>query len=285
MLVNKADRLSAPDLARVMESVVEALAETKIGAWSPPIAFSAKRALSERLGSPATLDAGARTDSGWSAVQELLDRQIVGRSAELKERALRRRATLLVARLLDAWTTRDAAERASATRDDDRARAAAHAATRIERDADAIAGRLAASLSPDVANWKRDLDLVFIGRDRDAADRDPVLARYRVDRAVDAVAPALARELSALAPEVEMPLPRMASQARAIVRAAAWGAPFDAAAWLEAIARAGIATLVEELLALSVVARGATVSAIAAAGANAAGVLRELRAFRAALEG
>ncbi len=81
-----------------------------------------------------------------------------------------------------------------------------------------------------------------------------------------------------------MPPSRLASQARAIVRVAAWSAPFNAADWLEAIARAGIATVVEGLLALSVVARGATVSATAA-GANAAGVLRELLAFRAALEG
>ncbi len=187
MLVNKADRLSAPDLARVMEGVVQALDETKIGAWSPPIAFSAKRALSERLGSirPLARCRGARRSRLMGRpVQALLDRQIVGsqRGAEgAGPHAGARRSSS--AGCSTRGRRRDAAaERAAAARDDDRARAAAHAATRIERDADAIAERLAASLSPDVADWKRDLDLVFIGRDRDAADRDPVLARYRVDR-------------------------------------------------------------------------------------------------------
>ena len=280
MLVNKADRLSAPDLARVMESVIEALAETRIGTWGPPIAFSAKRALASRLGT-AGADTASLEASGWPAVQALLDQQIVGRSAELKERALRRRSAALVARLLEAWTTRDASDRDAAARGDERTRAASRAATRIERDADALAVRLAESLEPHVADWKRDLDLVFIGRDRDAAERDPVLGRYRVDRAVDAIAPALSRGLSALAAEVEVPPGRLAAQARAIVRTAAWGPQSDPAERLEAIARSAVATLVEELLALSVAPPPVESRARAA---PAAGVLRELRAFRVALE-
>ena len=272
MLVNKADRLGAADLARVMASVVEALETTKVGSWGPPLALSAKKALAGKVsGSDEAL-----AESGWPAVQALLAEQIVARSAELKERALRRRAAALVGGLLDAWATRDAADRAEAAAQGERAHAAARAASRVERDADGIAERLAASLSPQAAAWARDLELVFIGRDPETAARDPVLARYRVDRAVAAIAPALSRALSAIAAEVDLAPARLAAPARAVVRAAAWCAPAETPGMLSAMAQAAVATLVEQLLAMSVAPAPSTV---------AAGVLRELSAFRAALGG
>jgi small GTP-binding protein len=271
MLVNKADRLSGADLARVMASVTEALEATQVGSWGPPLALSAKKALACRMSGA---DDAALAESGWPPVQALLEEQIVARSAELKERALRRRAAAIVDELLAAWTTREASDSARAAAQRDLALAAAHAATRVERDAEGIAERLAASLSPHGAAWTRDLELVFIGRDPEAAARDPVLARYRVDRAVAAIAPALARALSAIVPEVELPPTRLAAQSRAAVRAAAWSAPAQAPGMLTAIAQAAVATLVEQLLAMSVAPAPSTA---------AAGVLRELGAFRAAL--
>jgi GTP-binding protein EngB required for normal cell division len=273
MLVNKADRLSTADLARVMANVVESLASTKVGSWGPPLALSAKKALASQLGEP---DPGALAESGWPAVQALLDRQIVTRSAELKERSLRRRAATLVGALVDAWSTRDASDLAEAEQQRARAHAAAHAANRVERDADAVAERLAASLSAQAEEWAHDLELVFIGRDPDAAARDPVLARYRVDRAVVAIAPALSRALSAIVPEVDLPPARLAPHARAVVRAAAWCSPAGVPEMLSAIARAAVSTLVEQLFVLGVPAAPAT---------SAAGVLRELRAFSRALDG
>jgi GTP-binding protein EngB required for normal cell division len=273
MLVNKADRLSTADLARVMANVVEALETTKVGSWGPPLALSAKKALASQLGEP---DPRVLAESGWPAVQALLDRQIVTRSAELKERSLRRRATTLVGGLVDAWSTRDAADLADTESRDARAHAAAHAANRLERDADAISDRLAASLSGQAEEWIHDLELVFVGRDPGAAARDPVLARYRVDRAVAAIAPALARALSAMVPEVDLPPSGLASYARSVVRAAAWGSPAGASDMLSAIGRAAVTTLVEQLLGLSVPAVPA---------ASSAGTLRELRAFHDALGG
>jgi cellulose synthase operon protein C len=271
MLVNKADRLGAADLARVMAGVAEALEATKVGSWGPPLALSAKKALASKVSASGD---EALAASGWPAVQALLEDQIVARSGELKERALRRRAAALVRGLLDSWATRDAADRAEAAAQSERAHAAAHAATRIERDAEAIAERLWASLSTQEAAWRRDLEIVFIGRDREVAERDPVLARYRVDRAMAALAPALSRALSAIAPEVDLPPTRLAPLARAVVRTAAWSAGGDAPDGLRAAAQAAVATLVEQLLAMSV----------APAPSNAAaGVMRELRAFRGAL--
>src|SRR5262249_50578332 len=79
ILVNKADRLKAEDIARVMSNVGESLEETGLRSWSAPIALSARLALQGKLG-----DADALEKSGWDAVQKLLDEQIIGRSDELK---------------------------------------------------------------------------------------------------------------------------------------------------------------------------------------------------------
>jgi hypothetical protein len=255
-----------------MASVAEALETTQVGSWGPPLALSAKKALACRISGA---DDAALAESGWPPVQKLLEEQIVARSAELKERALRRRAAAIVDDLVAAWSKRETSDSAHAAEQTERAHTAARAATRVERDAEGIAERLAASLSPQAEAWTRDLELVFIGRDPEVAARDPVLARYRVDRAVAAIAPALSRALSAVVPEVDLPPARLAPQSRAAVRAAAWSARAQASGMLEAIAQSAVATLVEQLLAMSVAPAPSTA---------AAGVLRELGAFRAALE-
>jgi hypothetical protein len=270
MLVNKADRLSPAGLAEVMAGVDQALVETGIPSWAPPVAMSAKKALAGKLG-----DAKALEESGWTAVQTLLDERIMARSDELKERALRRRALRTVARLTSQAEAKAARQRADEEAAMARARAVSQAAARVERDAEDIAAHLARSLEPVAENWARDLELVFVGRDRTSASADPVLARYRVDRAVTALAGPLARALASLVPEASLSPAQLAPFARSLVRAAASCSPPDAQALLPPVARAAVTTLVEQLFALSVVG---------APAAGAEGLLRELRALRAALE-
>jgi GTP-binding protein EngB required for normal cell division len=269
ILVNKADRLSPPDLARVMGGVLDALADAQLTSWRPPIAFSAKRALAAKLAGHPALD-----ESGWSAVETLIENEIVGRSEELKERALRRRASALVSMLLAAWSERGAVEAAADSASSQAARQAAHAAARLDAEADELAIRLAEALEPHARAWARDVDLVFVGRDRDSATRDPVLARYRIDRALASLAPPLSRALASLRPEVGLMPAQILPAARAIVRAAAGSAPFDVATVVGAIARASIATLSEQLFASSAAPPGRSL---------APGVLRELSAFAEAL--
>jgi small GTP-binding protein len=269
MLVNKADRLGPADLAKVMTTVDEALAETGIPSWAPPLALSAKKALAGKLGDAAALEA-----SGWAAVQALLDERIVARSDELKERSLRRRAARVVARLAS-----QAEAQAAQQRREDEARAAkAHAvgqaAGRLERDAEAIGEDLAKSLAPAAEAWARDLELVFIGRDRAAATTDPVLVRYRVDRALAALAAPLARALASLVPEAGLAPAQLTPATRALVRAVASTAEPEPAAVLPPLARAAVATLVDQLFALSVAS---------AEPSRAAGLVRELHALGAAL--
>jgi hypothetical protein len=269
MLVNKADRLGTADLSRVMGAVTEALEHTGIASWQPPVAFSAKRALAGKLG-----DARSLEESGWPAVDALLETQIVARSDELKERALRRRAAGVVRTLLAAWQERAAVETAASEATASLAHRAAQAAAGVERSAEELSARLGASLLPQAQAWARDVNLVFVGRDPDAAARDPVLLRYRVDRAVASLAPALARALASLVPDVDLVPDSLAPVARAIVRAASWGVASDPDAQVRAIARSAIAALAEHLFAQS---------AAPVTTGHAAGVVRELDAFAAAL--
>jgi GTP-binding protein EngB required for normal cell division len=269
MLVNKADRLGVADLARVMAAVDEALAETRLTSWCAPIAFSAKKALAGKLG-----DSLALEESHWTAVDALLEGQIVARSDELKELALRRRAAVVVGALAAAWGERASREATAAQATAALAHEAAQSAVTVERASDDLTERLAASLLPYAQGWAHDVDLVFVGRDRDLAERDPVLARYRVDRALAALTPPLSRALASLVPHVSLPPAQLAPTARAIVRATIWSSAPDPEAQVRAIARSAVATLAELLFARSLQAP---------ATGHAAGVARELRAFAAAL--
>jgi GTP-binding protein EngB required for normal cell division len=269
ILVNKVDRLVPSDVERVLGNVRAGLADIGIASWSPPVAFSARKALMGKLG-----DADALERSGWATVESLLEHEIVGRHGELKERALRRRASTLVARLVGVHVARLAGEAAAAKATAAVARAAAYSATRIEADASAIAKELAASLRPLAQAWARDLDLVFVGRDEPHALVDPVLARYRVDRALAALSPALSQALASLAPEASLPADRLGASARAIIRTAVSCSLLDLDDILAAIASAAVATLVDLLVELGHARTEPS---------RAAGALRELEAFARAL--
>ncbi|HXX67577.1 MAG TPA: dynamin family protein [Polyangiaceae bacterium] len=268
IVVNKIDRVAANDLPKIVGRLDECLAEARLSSWRSPVAFSAKRALAAKIG-----DIGALRDSGWPAVEALLEQEIVGRSDELKERALRRRAAGVVSILLVEWSERAAKEEAARSKAIERAREVTHAAGALEARSDDIAASLSESLEPVATAWARDADLVLLGRGREAS-HDAVLMRYRVDRALASLAPPLSRALSSLAPEAALAPADLLPSARAIVRAAVESSPFDSSAIVRAIARAGIATLTERLFAAS----SATPPTL-----SATGIVRELGAFAAAL--
>jgi hypothetical protein len=208
-------------------------------------------------------------------VQTLLDERIVARSGELKERALRRRASRIVGKLAAQAAAEADRQRLGDEERAARARAVGQLAGKIERRQDALSEQLATSLGPAAQAWQEDLALVFVGRDREAASRDPVLARYRVERAVAALAPALSRALASLAAESGLSPAEMLPAARTLVRAAAAASPPDAEPPLLALSRAAVATLVDQLFALSVAPVPST---------RAAGLVRELTALATALE-
>ncbi len=69
ILVNKVDRLTPADADRVLESVRGGLADIGVASWAPPLAFSARAALTGKLGDPAALER-----SGWASSGELARR-------------------------------------------------------------------------------------------------------------------------------------------------------------------------------------------------------------------
>ena len=271
MLVNKADRLAGDDLARVRDG------GGRGGARARPASrrSAAARAVGRRKRSRASWGtlrrssspAGRRCRRSWTTGSSRAARS--SRSA----RCVGARRAWSIA----SWRRRPRGRTRSGTRTARRAaqaQATGHAAARIERDAEPLAVALAGSLEPHARAWARDLDLVFVGRDRRAADADPVLVRYRVDRALASVAPPLARALASLAPEAGQSPAQLTPLVRALVRATASTAPSDPAALLAPLTRAAIATLVEQLFASSVPTPGES---------HAPGMLRELQAIAASL--
>ncbi|MBX3221059.1 MAG: dynamin family protein [Labilithrix sp.] len=194
ILVNKADRLKPEDLGTVMTSVTASLDETGIRSWAEPLALSARLALQGKLG-----DEAALARSGWDDVQRLLDEQIVGRSDELKERGLRRRAGRVVMLMLERAREHAVEERASIDAARARAQELALRAANLEREADEAAQVVAGAIGGAAADWKRDLEVVVTGRDRQQVANDPNLLRYRVDRARSRLATPLARVLASIA--------------------------------------------------------------------------------------
>jgi small GTP-binding protein len=250
ILVNKADRLRPEDLEKVMSVVSEALSETGLASWSMPLALSARLALQGKLG-----DEQALAKSGWDRVQTLLDEQIVGRSDELKERGLRRRAGRVVGDLLLRARTQADAERFSITTARARAQELALRAAGLERESGPAAQVVAGALAENAAEWRRDLEVVVTGRDAHAAEADPVLARYREGRAVSRLAKALGRVLASIARGEAEGDVSGASEAelqplcRALVRtfAATGGTPGD----LVPLGRSAVASLTERMMELA----------------------------------
>jgi small GTP-binding protein len=266
VVANKSDRLSAEDLRTVLRALNEALTQAHLVSWAAPIGVSAKRALAGKLSDPAALEA-----SGWHVAERLIDRAIVARSDELKERALRRRARALTLRLASEWTARAAFEQEQARQAAVSRRALARAAAHIEAEEDALAARIAESLAPVEAGLERDMGLVLAGRDAESAARDPALARYRSNRAVAEITPALLAELGRRVPEVPSDID---ASLRALVRGACSCLEPASGIPLVGLARAALATCVERLLSLASAPPPAE---------NAAGVVRELDALAAAL--
>ena len=270
ILVNKADRLKPDDLVKVMSTVAESLEETGLRSWSAPVPLSARLALQGKLG-----DADALAKSGWEDVQRLLDEQIIGRSDELKERGLRRRGGRIVNELLDRAREQAAEERCAIEAARTRAQDLALRSAKLEREADEAAQVIAGALGAPAADWKRDLDVVVTGRDAAQAEADPVLTRYRIDRAITRLAQPLARVLASVAGGADTPGATeedLVPMVRAVVRTfAAAGGRSDA---LVPLTRSAIASLVEHLLSLA--------AAVPARG-RAEGRVAELEAIGAAL--
>lgn len=214
VLVNKADRLSPPELETVMAMVRESLDVVQISSWAPPVAFSARLALKGKLG-----DADALARSGWAAVETLLDTEILAKSEVLKERSLRRRASKVVGALGGVAAELARSEAEAAARVARAAEEVSHAAARLDRESDTAAQGLDPVLMASGALWQKEIDLVVTGRDARTTANDPLFARYRAERALVLVAPPLAEAMTKLVGSPSITATDLAPIARALVRA------------------------------------------------------------------
>jgi len=184
VLVNKRDRVDEGQLEEVMNYVSDALQSVGIASLRPPLPLSAQLALAGRMGDEAALQ-----QSGWDAVETLLAEHIVNRCDALRERALRRKALRLTARLVDvaAARTEDEVSRRAAAgqRRDLLAGAAARLRTRRTHIAETVVARLEAALAA-----LRE-DARPIAQLPEERRRDPEVRGYLADRTVDRLTPAI----------------------------------------------------------------------------------------------
>ena len=253
MLVNKADRLGEADLARVMASVARGSRGDEGRLLGPAAGALREEGAGQQGGRrgrrrPWRSRAGPRCrrcsrSRSWRAARSSRS----ARSADARRRSS--------AASSSAWATRDAADRADAA-GAERARARG----RARGDAASSATPTASpSGSPNRCRRRRrrgrgTSSSSSSAATREAAARDPVLARYRVDRAVAAIAPALVAtpcrpscRRSTSRPARLAPLAPRRGARRRVVRARR-----TLPGMLAAIAQAAVATLVEQLLAMSV---------------------------------
>ncbi|MGA2448989.1 MAG: dynamin family protein [Polyangiaceae bacterium] len=271
LLVNKADRVRPDDLPGVMGIVVEAFHQGEMLSWAAPLPVSAKKALAGKLGDPVAL-----VESGWPAVQTLLDGEIASRGGELKDRALRRRLRHVVKTLLARAVKDDTRQQDEAAALGERLHAVALAGAALERDPDAGVSLLREALTDRAAALRQDLAQVLIGRAKSTDAQDPTTQRYVALRTLEALSGPLAGALASLSGPARFRPEDLRPAVRALIRGslASTREPNPEIDVL-GLARAATAMLVEHLFALA--ASGSPTGASPA-------LLRELSAFAAALE-
>ena len=150
-------------------------------------------------------------------------------------------------------------------------------AAKLERETEESAQIVAGALGTSAEEWRRDLDVVVTGRDAAQAEADPVLLRYRTDRAIARLAPPLARVLATLAGASDgdgagASEADLALLCRGVVRTFAATGGREGA--LLPLTRSAVSSLVEHLLELARVAPGRP---------SAEGRVAEMEAIGAAL--
>jgi len=240
VLVNKLDRVAEGDLGSVLEHVAAGLEAAGLRLLAAPIALSARLALAGGAG-----DAALRAKSRWADVEELIERELVGRSESLRELALRRAARRVVHELGEAVgrlaEARNARRREHELERTSLEKALARARSEREELEETVLEELEKARSP----LDREL-LPVVG-----APTDPAAERFVVSRTRALLAPQLAACLVARlgleragAVRVEAAL---APRAGALV---ALAAPWLSGKAPETMRRALAARLCEELVAV-----------------------------------
>lgn len=228
-LLNKADRLSPDDLARVLANFDADAASINLVSWRPALAFSARAAVQARIAD----DQDALDKSGFAPVRRLLEDELATHGDILKERGLRRRARDVVVPL------KAAAERAHEERMARHVSRAAAAGTLFaqaalfDRAAAIDAGATTTSLDQRAEEIRRGvrndlreaLDAFRRERDELAGKDHPSMEPYLERRLVEHLEAAAGRTIAGVlsVERVSLPLDTIALDASAIARGFAAG--------------------------------------------------------------
>jgi tetratricopeptide (TPR) repeat protein len=196
--VNKADRLNADDLARVLAQVATTLAESGVMTVREPLALSARKALEARL---AGGDEEALAASGFAAVERFLDEVLVADGPRVKERALRRRTATLVTGFSKALRARRAAEEAEATAREAAQERRRRVAGELARQSSELPAILAGAVARNVDAWRREVAAL----PADGPSAEAALQNYREERALAHLVAPLTAILERLLDGAEIP--------------------------------------------------------------------------------
>jgi hypothetical protein len=222
-------------------------------------------------------DQAALRESGWEAVERLLDQQIAPRSEELRERALRRRTRRVVHVLLERAMVDDDRQRAEASALSERRHAVGLAGATLERDPETALAKLTEALTEPDRALRQDLAQILIGRDTPAISSDPLVRRYVTDRTLEALAGPLATTLASLSGPAILAPSEILPVTRALLRGALASTNMNGPCLpIDGLSRAAIATLVDHLFLLS---------SNTPSPSRSGGIVRELEALEAALGG
>jgi GTP-binding protein EngB required for normal cell division len=190
VLINKRDRLAPAALAEVMDYVRSALEAVGLHSMAAPLAVSARDALTGRMG-----DDDALAASGFAEVEQLIATELVNRSDQLREAALRRRAAAVADTLADAARETERDDNRDADRMQQVASQLATLGVTLQRAdvADGLEARVAS------ATQQLDDDLRPLASLDAEQLRDPEVVRYRVARSTERLAPAVVDAMLAAA--------------------------------------------------------------------------------------
>lgn len=192
LLGNKSDRLTPKQRDEILAYVGESLGRIGIAPIAEVALVSARLALAGRLG-----DAEALEKSSWEAVEAILDRDVVARAPEWKDRALRRRARALVGPLRTRAATLAEGELQAVRALAERSACLAEAATFLRSRPVSVARAVERALEGPRRALVDDLAPLPEGGEGERASR-----AYAAHRAVHRLAPALAEGLSSALPSL-----------------------------------------------------------------------------------
>jgi GTP-binding protein EngB required for normal cell division len=180
VFLNKSDRLKPNDLETVLAHVRASLKEAETAELVPPLALSARLALTARISNDPKEKEDALAASHFTEVEAVLEHAVVERADVLREDGMRRKAARLAKRLHDEAEKQHAKESERRKAALEQRSLLAQASSKLLRDADAMAREIDSAMEPH----RRALahDLTPLSELSEQAQKEASVLYYVADR-------------------------------------------------------------------------------------------------------